>query len=86
MVTATRLGSGGQITVPSGYWQVLGLREGDEVVIRLENGELRLTSRINELRRAQALIFNQLSFAEAPSSPPARVPPPRQPAMPPVSQ
>ncbi len=82
MVTATRLGASGQVTVPSSYWQVLGIREGDEVVIRLENGELKLTSRVNELRRAQALIFNQLSFNETPAL--ANAPTQRPSAPPPI--
>ncbi|MGH2452538.1 MAG: AbrB/MazE/SpoVT family DNA-binding domain-containing protein [bacterium] len=51
-----RIGQGGRLVIPASYRQALGLREGDEVTLRLEDGELRLTTPEQALRRAQALL------------------------------
>jgi len=38
----TKLAEGGRIVIPPEYRQALGLRIGDEVILRLEDGTLRL--------------------------------------------
>jgi AbrB family looped-hinge helix DNA binding protein len=51
-----RISKGGRIVIPAEYRHALGLREGDEVILSLVDGELRLTTRQRELRRAQAIV------------------------------
>ena len=53
---ATRITNGGRIVIPAEYRRVLGLKEGDQVILSLVDGELRITTRLHELRRAQAVV------------------------------
>jgi AbrB family looped-hinge helix DNA binding protein len=51
-----KVDSAGRVVIPAALRSVLGLREGDEVVLRLDdNGELRLITRAAALRRARDL-------------------------------
>lgn len=49
---STRISQGGRVAIPAKFRRTLGLKEGDEVVLSLENGEIRITTRLMELRRA----------------------------------
>lgn len=56
MTTATitaRITDGGRIVIPAPCREALGVRPGDEVLLRLVDGELRLYSRKEAVRRAQ---------------------------------
>lgn len=50
------VGEGGRIVIPSPYREVLGIREGDELRVRFDDGELRLTTPEHALRRAQRAV------------------------------
>lgn len=50
------VGPGGRIVIPAAYREVLGVKDGGTVVLRLENGEVRLTSKVADIRRAQELV------------------------------
>ena len=52
----TRLDQGGRVVIPAEYQRALGLQSGEEVILRLENGELRMISLPEAIRRAQALV------------------------------
>ncbi|MBV9231719.1 MAG: AbrB/MazE/SpoVT family DNA-binding domain-containing protein [Chloroflexi bacterium] len=52
----TRLAEGGRIVIPAEYRQALGLHVGDEVILRLEAGEVRIFTPQQALKRAQELI------------------------------
>ncbi len=51
-----RVGEGGRIVIPAEYRKKLGIKAGDEVVIVLEDDELRLFSLDQDIRRMQALV------------------------------
>ena len=51
-----KIAGGGRIVIPAEYRKALGLRAGDEVSIRLEDGEIRIRSIDEGIRRAQALV------------------------------
>jgi len=53
--TKTRLGENGRLVIPAPY-KDLGLQTGDEVVLRLIDGELRVMSRRAAIERVQDLI------------------------------
>jgi AbrB family looped-hinge helix DNA binding protein len=53
---ATRVASGGRIVIPAAYRKALGIHPGDEVVLALEEGQLRMFSRTEALRRLQTKI------------------------------
>lgn len=52
----TKLGRGGRIVIPAEYRKALGIDVGDEIVLRLEEGEIRMTGRTQAIRRAQRAI------------------------------
>lgn len=52
----TRLGPSGRIVIPAEYRKALGVQVGDEIVLRLEGDELRVTGRTHAIRRAQWTI------------------------------
>lgn len=51
-----KLGSNGRLVIPAEYRRALGVKEGDKLVVRLEDGELRLSSRKTSLKRAQERV------------------------------
>jgi bifunctional DNA-binding transcriptional regulator/antitoxin component of YhaV-PrlF toxin-antitoxin module len=51
-----RLGNGGQIAVPEDYQKALGWNEGEELVLKLEDGALRVVALQRAVKRAQALV------------------------------
>lgn len=52
----TRLSANGRIVIPVSHRKALGLKPGDEVVITLGDGELRLSTARHALRRLQTLV------------------------------
>ncbi len=51
-----KIGSNGRFVIPAEYRKALGVEAGDELVVRLEDGELRLSTRKLALERAQDLV------------------------------
>ena len=54
--STTRIGPSGRIVIPAEYRKALGLSVGDEIVLRIEDDELRLLGRVQAVRRAQQLV------------------------------
>lgn len=52
----TKLAEGGRIVIPAEYRQVLNLHVGDEVLLRLENGTLRIYTPSQAIKYAQELL------------------------------
>jgi len=50
------VGPGGRIVVPAPYRKVMGIVEGEQVMLRLVGDEVHIGSRAAEIRRAQALV------------------------------
>jgi len=51
-----RLGEGGRLVIPAEYRKALGVDVGDELVLVLEEGSLRVSTPREAIRRAQALV------------------------------
>ncbi len=51
-----KLNANGRIVVPAAVRRALDLRPGDELIMRVENGELRLSTRRQALARARRMI------------------------------
>ncbi len=47
---------GGRVVIPVRYREALGVGEGDELSVRFEDGEIRLTTPGHALRRAQEML------------------------------
>ena len=52
----TRIGEGGRIVIPAEYRQALGLNVGDEVILRLEDGQVHILTLKQAIRRVQELV------------------------------
>ena len=55
MRARARIGAGGRLVIPAEMRRALGLEEGTSVVLRVEDGELRVWSVREGIRRAQAI-------------------------------
>lgn len=54
--TKARVNEDGRVVIPASFRKALGIRAGDEVVLRLEEGELRITTLKRRIERAQRLV------------------------------
>jgi AbrB family looped-hinge helix DNA binding protein len=55
-VIQAKMSEGGRVVIPIEIRKALGLQEGDVVLWELVDGEARLTTKRERMRRAQALI------------------------------
>lgn len=49
----TKLDPNGRVVIPASFRQALGIEAGDDVVLRLDEGELRITTQQARIHRAQ---------------------------------
>ena len=50
------MSQGGRVVIPAGFRRALGLEVGDDVLLRLEEGQLRLITRRQAVKEAQELV------------------------------
>jgi AbrB family looped-hinge helix DNA binding protein len=51
-----QVGPGGRVVIPAAYRKALGIRAGDEVIVAMEEGELRISTLKQAVARAQAMV------------------------------
>jgi AbrB family looped-hinge helix DNA binding protein len=54
--TKVIIGKGGRINIPAQHRRALGLSDGDEVIVGIEGGILRIESREDAIRRMQRKV------------------------------
>ena len=54
--TRTRVNENGRVVIPAFYRKALGIKAGDEVILRMEDDELRITTMKRRIERAQRLV------------------------------
>ena len=54
--TRTRVNENGRVVIPASFRKALGINVGDEIVLRIEDDELRITTLKRRLERAQRLV------------------------------
>lgn len=54
--TRMRVNQNGRIVIPASFRRELGIKTGDEVILRLHGDELRITTLKHRLERAQRLV------------------------------
>jgi AbrB family looped-hinge helix DNA binding protein len=59
--TAVNVSAGGRIVIPAQFRRALGLKVGDEVLLSLDNGVIRISTRKQRLRRAQELVRSHVA-------------------------
>jgi AbrB family looped-hinge helix DNA binding protein len=52
----TRINENGRIVIPASFRKALGINAGDEVVVRLEDNELRILTLAQRIRHAQQIV------------------------------
>lgn len=50
------LNENGRIVIPAAIRKALQIKTGDELLLHVEDGELRVTTRMQSIRRAQELV------------------------------
>ena len=53
---ATKISAGGRIVIPADFRRELGAEVGDEVILRLVDGEIHVLTKAQAVRKAQALV------------------------------
>lgn len=53
---STKITNGGRIVIPVQFRRELGLEAGDEVLVRLVDGEVRIRTRREAIKEAQAIV------------------------------
>jgi len=48
-----RINENGRVVIPAAFRKELGIKPGDEVILRLDDGELRITTMRRRIERAQ---------------------------------
>ncbi len=56
----TKLDEGGRIVIPPEYLKALGIEVGDTLILRLEDGEVRIFTPQHAIRKAQELVSKYL--------------------------
>lgn len=54
--TRLKVNENGRVVIPASFRKALGIRAGDEVILRMEDGELRITTMKRQIERAQRLV------------------------------
>ena len=51
--TRMRVGQNGRMVIPAAFRKAMGIEVGDEILLRMEDDELRITTQQRRIRRAQ---------------------------------
>ena len=54
--TRTRVNENGRVVIPASYRKALGIKAGDEVILRMEDDGLRITTMKRRIERAQRVV------------------------------
>jgi AbrB family looped-hinge helix DNA binding protein len=52
----SRVNENGRVVIPAAFRKAMGIKVGDEVVLRIENDELRISTLKRRIERAQRLV------------------------------
>lgn len=56
-----RIAENGRVVIPASFRQSMGIEAGDELVLRLEKDELRITTKRRQLAKARALVRRHIT-------------------------
>jgi AbrB family looped-hinge helix DNA binding protein len=54
--TRMRVNENGRVVIPASFRKALGINAGDEIILRIEDDELRITTLKQRIERAQRLV------------------------------
>ena len=55
------IAEGGRIVIPADYRRALGLKVGDEIILRMADGEVHILTRRQAIKKTQALVRKHVS-------------------------
>jgi AbrB family looped-hinge helix DNA binding protein len=61
----TKIGRGGRVVIPSRYRRAAGLKEGDEVILTLDETGLRILTPGQAIKQAQDLVRKYIPAGES---------------------
>jgi AbrB family looped-hinge helix DNA binding protein len=61
----TRLGQNGRVVIPASFREALGIDVGDPILLRIQEGEVRITTRKIRIERAQNRARRYLATGES---------------------
>jgi AbrB family looped-hinge helix DNA binding protein len=61
----TKIGRGGRVVIPSRYRRAVGLKEGDEVILALDETGLRILTPGQAIKQAQDLVRKYIPAGES---------------------
>lgn len=61
MAPVTKIDKNGRVFIPANYRRELGLKPGDRVVVELHEGEVRILSQLEGIRRAREIVARYVS-------------------------
>ena len=61
---SVRLDDRGAIVIPMDYRRLLGIRQGDTVILALDEGEIRVLTPQRAIQRAQELVLRYTDLAQ----------------------
>ena len=63
--TRITVNENGRVVIPASFRKALGIQPGDEIVLRVEDDELRITTLRNRIRQAQKLVRPYLNSSSS---------------------
>jgi AbrB family looped-hinge helix DNA binding protein len=63
--TRMRVNQNGRVVIPAPYRRALGIKIGDEVVLRIEDEELRITTLKRRIQQAQRLVRRHVKLGKS---------------------
>jgi len=63
--TRVRINENGRVVIPAAFREALGIKAGDEVVLRVEDDELRIMTMKRRIERAQRLVRKYVKPGES---------------------
>jgi AbrB family looped-hinge helix DNA binding protein len=54
--TRVRINENGRVVIPAAFREALGVKPGDEIILRVEDDELRITTMKRRIARAQRTV------------------------------
>jgi len=63
--TRLRVNENGRVVIPASFRKALGIHVGDEIVLRIEDDELRITTLKRRIERAQRLVRRHVNGRRA---------------------
>lgn len=65
VVQRAKLGENGRISIPASFRQALGISPGDELLVQLEDGAIRVTSPRLAIERARRIVGRYIRTKES---------------------